>query len=531
MKHDTPARSAVRTRIQKKLLTAKNILYTRLLMTILLLCVQLCFLFLMFLKFESYMEYVFGGSIFLSLLFIAYLMNCSGKNEFKITWILPVVVLPIFGISLYFLYRMNWGGIRLKKGLAKVKEESAPLLSDLPESEAAFRAYPKVRDIATYLYGCGAYPAYTNTAADYFPSGEAVFPDMLAELKKARQFIFIEFFIIEPSKVWADILVILRQKVREGVEVRVLYDSLGSVQLSSRQNELYLRSLGIKAKIFMPFVPIFDTGLNNRDHRKILSIDGQVAYTGGVNLSDEYMNFSHPRFQYWKDTAIKIRGPAVRTFTTMFLQNWYLANRKEYTGFEDYRRYVEVPYPVEAAQGAVIPYGDDAFNNCDIAENVYNYIISKSHEYVHILTPYIIVDNTLLDAMLFAAARGVDVSVIVPMHYDHYITFCVGRRYIKTLIENGIHVYGYEPGFIHAKVFVSDNKRGTVGSVNLDYRSLYHHFECGAYLYDSPTIQKLEADFQETRAQSVEITMEVYKSFPLIQRILGWLFRMFGPLL
>ena len=513
--------------LRKKLKAIKTIFYGRLILIILLLLIQIAIFSLFIFALEPYIQYFIGTTTLLGILFIVYLANCKGKNEFKIAWLVPVLILPIFGIGLYFIYKTNPGGRKLNQSIKDEEQKSSKYLKQLPDSKEAKKLYPKMKDIASYLENNGNYPCYTNSSIKYFPSGELFFADIIEELNKAQKFIFLEYFIIEPGYMWHSILAILKKKVSEGVEVKVLYDSLGSITLSSSTYERYLSALGIQAKIFLPFVPIFNTGLNNRDHKKILNIDGKIAYTGGINISDEYINKEHPRFNYWKDTAVKITGPAVRSFTAMFIQQWNIANKTKI----EYEKYINIEYPKYQPFGTIIPYADNAHNNEDIAENIYNYILSKSHNYVHIMTPYIIIDSSLLEALIFAAKRNVNVELIVPKNYDHFITFCVGRTFIKKLIENGIKVYEYEPGFIHAKSFVSDDNRACIGSVNLDYRSLYHHFECGAFIYSSPVIADIEQDFQETKKQCTLITMETYKKIPLHIKLIGWFFHVFSPLL
>ena len=505
----------------------KKILYGRFIMIILLLLLQLTIFSLFIFALDPYLKYFIGGSNILSILFIIYLANCKGKNEFKIAWLLPVIILPFFGISLYFLYKINWGGYKLNTSIKNEELKSLPYLKPTSNSEEAKKLYPKAQDIASYLEHNGNFPCYTNSFIKYFPSGEDFFSDIIKELKNAKNFIFLEYFIIEPGYMWSTILSILKDKVKQGVEVKILYDSLGSISLSSREYEKYLSSLGIQTKIFLPFIPILDTGLNNRDHRKILNIDGKIAYTGGINISDEYINKDHSRFNYWKDTAIKISGIAVHSFTIMFIQQWNISNKIKL----QYDKYTNIQYTKHEPYGTIIPYGDNAPNNEDIAENIYNYILSKSHNYVHIITPYVIIDTTLLDAMIFAAKRNVNVELIVPKNYDHFITFCVGRTYIKTLIKYGIKIYEYEPGFIHAKSFVSDDNKACVGSVNLDYRSLYHHFECGAYIYSSPVIAEIEHDFQETKKKCKLLTIDDLNKISIIRKAVGYLFRIFSPLL
>ncbi len=510
--------------------TVRRILYSRLLLIIILLLLQLGFFFLVATRLETYAQYVFGGSLALSVVFLVYLVNCRGKNEFKLVWMLPVLILPVFGISLYFFFKSNLGALRLRRQLEKIKKESQPYLSSLAEERAALEKYPKARDISVFLTSEENYPPYINTQTKYYPSGEACFPDMIQALRDAKKFIFIEFFIIEPGEMFASILEILLQKAKEGVQIRILYDGLGSLSISSRWNKRYLEERGIQSETFKPFAPFWDTAQNTRDHRKNFIVDGRLCFTGGINITDEYINLKSSRFNYWKDSMMRIEGPAVRSFSAMFLQLWYL-QRNSFEQKSNFSEFLEIEYPSRKTDGVVIPYGDDAYNDSDIAQNVYEYIISKAHSYVHIMTPYIVIDNTFIESMIFAAKRGVEVSIIVPKKYDHLLTFCVGQRTIKTLIQNGIRVYQYIPGFIHSKVFVSDGNRATVGSVNLDYRSLHHHFECGAFLYSSDTIKEIERDFQITKAASQEVTMEVYKKSPLRFRMTGWLLKIVSPLL
>ena len=497
---------------------------------VILLLLQLSFFLLIALKLEPYTEVIYGSSLVVVVVFLIYLVNCKGKNEFKIVWMLPVLILPVFGIAFYLFFKNNLGGLRAKRNLKKIKKETEPYFSNLKEETLALKEFPKVRDISTFLTASEKYPPYVNTQTKYYSSGEACFPDMLEALKTAEKFIFIEFFIVEPGEMFSDLIEILAEKAKEGVEVKILYDGLGSLSISSRWNKKYLMDLGIESETFKPFFPLWDTAQNGRDHRKNFIIDGKICFTGGINITDEYINLHHTRFDYWKDSMIRVQGPAVRSFSSMFLQLWYLQkNQGESNRF--FKKYLEIENTQMETDGVVIPYGDDAYNDLDIAENVYEYIIDKAHTYVHIMSPYLVVDNTFIENMIFAAKRGVEISIIVPKLYDHLMTWCVGRKHIKTLIENGIKVYQYLPGFIHSKVFVSDDNRATVGSINLDYRSFYHHFEDGVFLYKSSTIQEIERDFQITKAASQEITMEVYKKTPWRFRAIGWLLKIISPLL
>lgn len=517
--------------LYRRFKTLKTFVFSRLLVVVLLLIIQIVLFTAPAFLYIPYSQHLFKISVAVSLLFCFYLVNSPGRNEFKIAWLIPVLVMPFFGIALFILFKKNLPGTNFSKRLKKIKSCSRAFLADIHTENKALSLYPKIKDFATYLKNAEGFSAFTDTRTKYFSCGENFFDAALEDLKKAKKFIFVEYFIIEESYMWDRILEILVQKAAVGVEVYVLYDSLGSVAYSTKRYENYLKSLGLKAKIFSPFIPVYDSALNNRDHRKLLEIDGLVAYTGGLNISDEYINLNHKRFPYWKDSAIRIEGPAVRTFTVTFLQLWYLQTKKTELSFEDFDRFVNIRKNPQNKGGIVIPYGHDAYSTSDTAEDVYNYIISREHDYVHIMTPYLIIDNTLMNSMIFAAKRGVEVSLIVPERYDHFLTYCVGRRFIKQLIMSGVHVYSYKKGFLHSKNFVSDDKRGTVGSINLDYRSLYHHFECGVFLYQTETVAQIEIDFQDALKDCKEITLSEYKKIPLFVRITGWIFKVFAPLL
>lgn len=527
-----------KTEAAKKL---RTILFSRLIFVVFLLLIQFAVYLFIALRLQHYEVYFFGTSVVISILFLLYLVNTPGKNEFKLAWILPVLVVPIAAIIFYFMYKYNQGGIWLKRKLKKLREGSNEYLASENDEIKIADTCPEVKDIAYYLYKYGTAPCYKDNETEYFSCGEDFFEDLIDELLKAKKFIFFEFFIVEPCQIMDRLLEILSQKVKEGVEVRLLFDSIGSISFSSNLLRYYFTSYGISSKVWLKFIPVFNTGLNNRDHRKIISIDNKVAFTGGINITDEYANIVQKRFNYWKDAGLKIKGPAVRSFTLMFLEQWNVQNRKN-VACENFERFVEKKAVLENSTKAknkktvsknelVIPYGDDAYNGEEIAENVYKYILNKAQKKVRIMTPYVIIDNSLFDDIVFTVSRGVQVEIIVPAFYDHFISFCVGRTYIKNLIEKGVKVFAYEKGFVHSKVMTADEKFGTVGSVNLDYRSFYHHFECGAFLYNIDSVKAAEKDFDETKNYCTEITIENYKNTKWYIRAVGWLFRIVGPLL
>ncbi|MCK9170359.1 MAG: cardiolipin synthase [Treponema sp.] len=504
----------------------KSFIYGRVVLIFLLLLIQLFLFLAFFIWLEPYTKYLFGSGLVISFVFVVYLFNSQGKNEYKMAWMLPVMFFPLFGIGLYVLMHIEDLPYKLKKQTKQLKKETEHIIN-LPDFSDTAVPYPEIRDIVSYLKDEALSPPYAGTNVRYFPTGETAFPAMLECLKKAEKFIFIEYFIINTGCMWDEILNILIQKAAKGIEVRVMYDAFGSAAISPISYEKYLKSLGIQAKAFIPLVPVVAAYLNNRDHRKICVVDGKDAFTGGINLSDEYINKMHKITYYWKDTVIQVKGKAVRSFSGMFLQLWDLVNNVS----DNLDEYLELPYESFAVPGIVIPYGDNAYNKKDIAENVYCYILSQAKKYVHITSPYMILDNEMLNALIFAVKRGVEVSILVPKHIDHYITHCTGRTFIKTLTDKGVHVYEYTPGFIHSKMFISDDTTAVVGSINLDYRSLYNQFEDAVFMYKCPVIAEIEADFEKTKARCSEITGEVYKKSPVVKRVIGRVFRLCAPLL
>ncbi len=512
----------------------RNLIYNRILLYILLILVQILAFSTIFIWGLKSLSIYLGGSFVLTTAFFIFLVNCPGKLEFKVTWLLPVVIAPFFGIVLYVIFHTNTGGRALKKNLHKTKKDSNPVLLENTKKLRAFEENNPISDFSAYIRNVGSYPSYPESQIDYYPGGEFFVKDLIKELKKAKHFIFIEFFIISADESWLEIVSVLKEKAAQGVEIRVLYDAVGSVFSATKAHQEFLKDAGIKSKIFLPLAPVFATHQNNRDHRKIVVIDGKVAFTGGINISSEYFNRVHKRFKYWKDTAVRIQGEAVKTFTTMFLQGWNIFSKET----EDYAKYIGMTKssPIQKKEnskhnGVIIPYGDDAYNNEDIAENTYSYILSHAKKYVHITTPYVMIDTVLMNELLFAAHRGVEVSVIVPSKPDHFISFCIGKTFLKDLIDGGVKVFTYDEGFIHAKNFTGDDIMATVGSVNLDYRSFFHHFECGLFMYDCEIIKKIEGDFQETMQHSTEMTAETYKKLSPFIRFVGRIMRVFAPIM
>lgn len=498
------------------------------------LLVQFAFYAFLCFKLVPYTRFLLVGNEVLSVLFVCFIVNSSGKNEFKLAWLLPVLAIPIFGISMYFLTKHNTGWTRIKRKLMMTKRITNSYAKTIVKRNLSVKIHEDIADLESYMLKTDFFPPFTENRTRYYPTAEKAFPVMLEELKKAQSFIFIDYFIIDVSRMWEKIFAILKEKAAAGVKVRVLFDSIGSINIASKSFCRFLRENGIEAKEFMPMIPVFNTGLNNRDHHKLMIIDGRICFTGGANLTDEYINLVHPRFNYWKDSVISVEGSAVISFTKLFLQIWNTQTHKVQNRavHKDARQFLVPDTEKFADGGTVIPYGDDGYNFEDFAENIYRYILCRAKKYVHIITPYLILDNSFLNELIFAAKRGVEIEILFPSQYDHFLTYCVGLRFVKILIKNRIKVYFYKPGFIHSKNFISDDVIGTVGSINLDYRSLHHHFECGVLMYRTETLKDIEEDFQKTKLQCTLATPKVFKKYagPL-KTAAGWVCRIFAPLM
>lgn len=512
---------------QKSKSVFAKIVFSRTMVTILLLLIQVFLLLSIPLWFAKYWIVVYSCSSVLGALAIIYIINDESNPGFKMAWIIPICVLPVFGTLLFLFVNWNFGYFGLKKAFARsIKETRIFLELDAPTQKRLEESDREFTNLANYLFQVENYRAYADSATKYFPSGEEAYESMLEELKKAEKFIFLEYFIVEEGVMWNSILDILVEKAQKGVEVRFMYDGMCSLVLLPYSYPDKLRKKGLHVKQYAPVKPLLSTHQNYRDHRKIMVIDGKVAFTGGINLADNYINLEQ-KLGYWKDVAIKIEGAAVKSFSVMFLQMWNLTE----TNFENIQKYVDVIAPTyQNENGIVIPYGDGPTNDEHIAESVYIDMIYRAEKYVHIMTPYFVVDNELLTALIYAAKRGIDVVLVFPNVSDSPVTFAMGRTYYPQLIKAGVKIYEFAPGFVHAKVFVSDDMCATVGSINLDYRSLYHHFECGIYLHQQACIKEIERDVQNTIEKSIQIDMNFYNNIPLFKRFAGRAFRLIGPL-
>jgi cardiolipin synthase len=371
-----------------------------------------------------------------------------------------------------------------------------------------------------------ACPVYTNTETEYFSSGEAAFPRMLEELEKAQHYIFIEYFIIHPGKFWDSILEVLVRKAAQGVQVRVIYDDMGCMFTLPRDYDQKLRAKGIQCQVFNRFVPVMSLWLNNRDHRKMMIVDGKVGFTGGINLADEYINETHP-YGHWKDSAICLEGDAVWSMTVMFLTMWVNCRGRD----EDFSVYRPAAAPERPWTGCVQPYTDTPLDHEAVGQTVYLNMIAKARSYIYITTPYLVIDVATNTALCNAAKAGVDVRIITPHIPDKRYVFEVTRAHYPPLLDAGVKIYEYTPGFIHGKTFVVDDRFATVGTVNLDYRSLFLHFENGVWLCQTPSIQAVRRDFEETLQQSQAVSLRQFRHLNVLLQLYRSILRVFAPLM
>ena len=499
----------------------------RVVITALLIVLQALLLFGFIWKLDNYFVYFYAGSVLLSLLITLGIINSKSNPAYKIAWLIPILLFPVFGGLVYLLFGSDRTGRYLRKKLQGIGTEMDNVIGEAHRRSGAEQLPPDAANQSRYISHCAYYPPYQNTTTEYLPLGEVKFERMVEELKKAKHYIFLEYFIIQEGKMWNTILDILRQKAAEGVDVRVIYDDMGCIMILPTGYDKTLEQMGIKCRIFNPFVPILSSRFNTRDHRKICVIDGNVGFTGGINLADEYIN-AYEKHGHWKDTSILLKGEAVFNLTVMFLSMWdYLDST---TGKTDYSRYYPTVWD-ENAKGYVQPFADNPLDDEAVGETVYLNLINKAKRYVYITTPYLILSSEMLTALTSAAKCGVDVRIITPHVPDKWYVHAVSRSHYQPLIEAGVKIYEYTPGFIHAKTFVADDDYAVVGTINLDYRSLYLHFECAVWMYQTPSVAQVRDDFFKTQQISQEITLEECRSLSFPRRLGRSVLRVFAPLM
>lgn len=508
-----------------------KLLFNRIFYVVFAMLIQLGWIFVMVLKIAAFSRYVdiFIGIV--GVLIVLWIVNKEINPSYKLAWTMLILSLPILGVTLYFLFGKSRIASIMDHQFVKRIEESSELMQDDPETVSGlWERDPSVAMQSHYISSASHFPVHQNTSAEYFQVGDDMFPVLVKELKQAKKYIFIEYFIINDGVMWQTILDILEQKAAEGVDVRLIYDGFGCLTTLPHKYYEELRKKGITCQVFNPFRPILNIIQNNRDHRKLCIIDGWVGFTGGINLSDEYIN-QKERFGHWKDTAIMLKGEAVWNMTVMFLHMWAVIGRTEEK--IDYEVYL--PHKNHQEQfmgnGFVQPFCDTPLDEEIVGENVYLNIINKARRYVYICTPYLIIDNEMMTALCLAAKNGVDVRIMTPGTPDKKLVFLLTQSYYKQLLENGVKIYEYQPGFLHAKTFVCDDEIAVVGTINLDYRSLYLHFEDGVWIYGNDVICSMKEDFVQTLEDCHTVSLEFCKNRKIPVRIMQNVLRAFAPML
>ena len=496
---------------------------TRIIVSGLLILIQLLFLFNVLYDFSVSSAWAYSLSMILGIITVVIIINRRGDPDHKIAWIVFILIFPIFGISVFLL----WGGGRVMPHLRKrMKLCEAKTMRYLREEDGV-RDRLKYYDMfhsrqADYLIGESGFPLYDGTSTEYLSPGEKFLPRFLEELNKAEKYIFIEFFILAEGEMWNQIHSVLKEKAREGLEVKVIFDDFGSIKRQRKGFIQKLRNDGIEVSVFNPINPIMNIFMNNRNHRKIVVIDGKVAITGGINIGDEYINIEK-RFGYWLDSAIIIKGKGVKSFLAMFSSMW------EFTTGKQIKMRTHIAEYSVSAEGFVIPYSDGPLNDRNPAERLYMQILNTAQKYVYIASPYLIIDNTMKNALIMASKSGIDIKIVTPHIPDKWYVHPITQYNYYELLEAGIKIYEYTPGFIHSKLFVSDDKIATVGTVNMDYRSFVFHFECGAWICNNETVLDIRNHFLDIFAQSKEITVKYWNNRSIKERLKQAVLHIFAP--
>lgn len=507
----------------------RRVFWTKMAIVMVLIFFQIVFFFAIYGIMREYILYWKTVAFLLSGTVVFYLINKNDNPAYKLAWIVLVLAFPLIGGAMYVALAGNTTRAKFIKDALKNHLDTFKYMPNDSEIQKDIKEKSKSASVqSTYISKYAGYSAYVNSDVTYFSSGEKNYETLISELKLAKHYIFMEYFIIKHGEMWSGVLEILAQKASEGVDVRLIYDDFGCAMWVPSRFIEEMTSYGIKVVPFNKVMPIINLRQNNRDHRKITIIDGHTGFTGGINLADEYIN-RVDRFGYWKDTGIMVKGDAVWNLTLMFLQTWHMLTGAD-DDYELYKPQVYSKYNY-GNEAYVQPYGDTPVDDEFVGENVYLNMINKAKYSVYITTPYLIIDNEMLTALTLAAKSGIDVRIITPGIPDKKMVFMVTQSYYDLLVKAGVKIYEFTPGFIHAKSVVIDDAVATVGTINFDYRSLYLHFECGVWMYNCQCISQIKQDFLETLQECHEITADKIKDTSGIKRFLQGILRLFAPLL
>lgn len=483
---------------------------------------------------DSFLYLAFGG---ISVVVAFVVLSRPIHPSYKLAFIVPILLFPIFGGLLYMIFGWQGGSRRFRRRVGRSNETAVACL----RNETAVACSRNEIDVACsltasvssepqseYLNRSSGYPAYERTHTTYISSGEAMYRSLLQALKRAEHFIFMEYFIIEDGEMWRRILQVLESKAQLGLDVRLLFDDFGCISKLPYRYEETLRKRGIQCQVFNPIRPMLDVRANYRDHRKITVIDGHTGFTGGINLADEYIN-AVEKHGHWKDAGVRLHGDAVWSLTVMFLQNWHFGTGS----WEDVEPFRPWAHHAGAfsSNGLVQPFGDSPGDSENVGEGAYMNLISRARRYVWITTPYLVIDNALQAALQLASRSGIDVRIITPGRADKWYVHPVTRSYYQPLVEAGVRIYEYTPGFIHSKVVIADDEVAIVGTINLDFRSLYLHFECATWMFQTDCLHDIREDFEHTMTLCRPVDLEAVRSIPAHVRLFRIFLRVFAPLL
>ncbi len=482
----------------------KRIVYNRFFITLLLVLLQfyLWGLFI-FRLYGSLSQIILLGIELFGILCVVYILGHNDRPSSKLNWVIIILLFPFVGVLLYMLFGDGKPTTGMAKKLRKAKREHTPVLQSYETAEAKALLQDHGAGTCRYLHDYAGYPAYTDSAVSYYPSGEEMFPDMLQSLEEAKEFILMEYFIIADGKMWQTIRRLLVKKAEEGVQIRLIFDDFGCILTLPPKFEQYMQGLheNIRCLPFNSIMPIFSMRVNNRDHRKLLIVDGKVGFTGGVNIADEYIN-QKMRFGYWKDSGVRIVGSAVNSLTAMFLNIW----NAFYPEKEPIERYLRHATPSQRPSASIVqPYDDCPLDGESVGETVYLDVINRATKYLYIATPYLILDDFMRNALCLAAKRGVDVRILTPGVPDKKTVFRLTRANYAPLLKAGVKIYEYTPGFLHAKHMVADDECAVVGTINLDYRSLYLHFENAVFFTEETAVQAVKTDCEKSFVDSRQV--------------------------
>lgn len=505
-------------------------LMSRLLLVIALLMIQIVWVFGMLTRLTKYSDFLNFILTVISIFVVLYIINKADNPAYKLAWTIPILLFPLFGGLLYLLF----GDKRPSKAMRMLMDKAAMRFRPFLEQNREILEQIKTEDKAAYgqikyINDCARFPVFQHTQSTYYKSAEDCFPVLLEKLRGAKHYIFMEYFIIEEQdEMWSEILEILKKKASEGVDVRLIYDDAGCVTILPYKYYQKLEAMGIHCEAFNHVVPLLSLVMNHRDHRKITIVDGHTGFMGGWNLADEYIN-RKKRFGYWKDTGVMLYGDAVWNLTAMFLITWSSIRGMK---TEDIKNYLPNHHLTEQVEGVgyVQPYGDSPLDREPVSESVYLNMINASQDYIYMTTPYLVIDNEMMTALILAAKRGVDVRIITPGIPDKKYVFLLTQSYYAQLVTGGVKIYQFDPGFVHAKSFVCDDKFAVVGTINLDYRSLYLHFECGTFFYRTPVVESVKEDLLQVMSQST-LQEEKMLHARLPKRLAQAVLRVLAPLM